>query len=68
VKTVSGRRLCRVLERHRWVLVRVGGSHHIYEKSGVDARLSVPVHGTRILTPGLLHHLLSQAGLSESDL
>jgi predicted RNA binding protein YcfA (HicA-like mRNA interferase family) len=44
------------------------GSHHIYEKDGVDIRLSVPVHGAQTLKPGLLRHLVTQAGLSESDL
>jgi predicted RNA binding protein YcfA (HicA-like mRNA interferase family) len=56
VKSVSGKELCRVLERHGWSLLRVQGSHHVYGMSGKLARLSVPVHGK----PG------SQAGSAPS--
>jgi predicted RNA binding protein YcfA (HicA-like mRNA interferase family) len=68
VKSVSGKELCRVLERHGWSLLRVQGSHHIYGMSGKLARLSVPVHGNRDLKQGLLRHLLRIAGLTERDL
>ena len=68
MKSVSGKDLCRVLERQGWALLRVNGSHHIYDKTGVVARLSVPVHGNDPLKTGLLKHLLKQADLSEADL
>ena len=31
MKSVSGRELARLVERHGWQLLRVNGSHHIYE-------------------------------------
>ncbi|MCU0936698.1 MAG: type II toxin-antitoxin system HicA family toxin [Gammaproteobacteria bacterium] len=65
---VSGKDLGKLLERHGWQLMRVTGSHHIYGKPGVMARLSVPVHGNRPLKVGLLRHLLKVAGLNESDI
>jgi predicted RNA binding protein YcfA (HicA-like mRNA interferase family) len=68
VKTVSGRELARVLERHGWSELRVNGSHHIFGKSGSVVRLSVPIHGSKPLKVGLLAHLLKQAGLTEADL
>ncbi|NJL27199.1 MAG: type II toxin-antitoxin system HicA family toxin [Thermoanaerobaculia bacterium] len=68
MKTVSGRHLCRVLERHGWVLRRIRGSHHIYAREGDTAILTVPVHGHRDLRIGILRQLLRDAGLSESDL
>ena len=68
MKSVSGKALKRVLERHGWILRRVHGSHHIYGKDGNVVRLSVPVHGNKPLKAGLFAHLLKQAGLSESDL
>jgi len=68
VKPVSGKELCRVLERHGWLLRRVHGSHHIYGKPGSIIRLSVPVHENHELTPALEHHLLANAGLTERDL
>lgn len=54
MKSVSGRQLCRVLERQGWTLLRIHGSHHIYGKSGSVVRLSVPVHGNQALKTGLL--------------
>ena len=60
---VSGRELCRLLERHGWSLLRIRGSHHVYGKPGVRVRLSVPVHGNQPLKRGLLTHLLKMAGL-----
>jgi predicted RNA binding protein YcfA (HicA-like mRNA interferase family) len=67
MKSIAGRDLARVLERHGWMLLRVHGSHHIYGKEGSDVRLSVPIHGNHPLKIGLLMHLLKSAGLTEED-
>jgi predicted RNA binding protein YcfA (HicA-like mRNA interferase family) len=68
MKSVSGKDFAKVLERHGWSLLRVQGSHHIYGKTGSDARLSVPIHGNQAIKIGLLRHLMKVAGLSEDDL
>jgi predicted RNA binding protein YcfA (HicA-like mRNA interferase family) len=68
MKSVSGKELATLLERHGWLLLRVTGSHHIYGQSGSPVRLSVPIHRNKPLKIGLLRHLLKQAGLSEDDL
>ena len=68
MKQVSGKRFCRILERHGWQLKRINGSHHIYGKSGHRARISVPVHGNKPLKLGLLKALMKIAGLTEDDL
>jgi predicted RNA binding protein YcfA (HicA-like mRNA interferase family) len=47
MKQVSGKRFCKVLELHGWVLQRVKGSHHVYGKKGVESKISVPVHGNK---------------------
>jgi len=52
VKGVSGKRLCKVLEDHGWVLQRIHGSHHIYAQPGNAVILTVPVHGNRDLKGG----------------
>lgn len=65
---ISGKRLCRSLERHGWQLSRISGSHHIYNhpnRPGVT--LVVPVHGNRDLKRGLLRSLLRLAGLSDAE-
>lgn len=64
MKPLSGKELCRLLERHGWTLLRVHGSHHVYGKPGSRVRLSVPVHSNQPLKIGLFRHLLKEAGLT----
>ncbi len=68
MKSISGKALCGVLRLHGWTLCRDNGSHHIFTKTGTDARISVPVHGSRPLKRGLLKRLIALAQLSEEDL
>jgi predicted RNA binding protein YcfA (HicA-like mRNA interferase family) len=69
MKAVSGKRFCKVLEKHGWVLKRkTKGSHFIYAKPGNPGTISVPVHGDRDLKKGLQADLMKQAGLTEADL
>ncbi len=68
MKPISGKEFTRILEQHGWVLMRIRGSHHIYGKSGVVVRLSVPVHGNKELKAGLLMHFLKIANLPEDVL
>jgi predicted RNA binding protein YcfA (HicA-like mRNA interferase family) len=68
MKSVSGKTLCKIIERKGWELKRVTGSHHIYIKQGVDAILSIPVHGNRDLPTGTLKSIMKDAGLIETDL
>ncbi len=68
MKAVSGKDLARVLERNGWLLLRIHGSHHIYGKAGVEARISIPIHKGAVLKRGLLNHLLRLAGLGDEDL
>jgi predicted RNA binding protein YcfA (HicA-like mRNA interferase family) len=68
MKSLSGREFAKVLAKHGWTLLHIQGSHHIYGKSGERARISVPVHGNKPLTIGLLGKFMKVAGLQESDL
>jgi len=68
MRSVSGKELARLVERHGWALLRVHGSHHIYGKEGSVVRVSIPIHGNAALKVGLLRHLMKMAGLSEADL
>jgi predicted RNA binding protein YcfA (HicA-like mRNA interferase family) len=67
MKAISGKDLCRILERSGWSLLRIHGSHHIYGKDGSIVRLSVPVHGSKPIKIGLLRHLLQAAGLTDAE-
>ncbi len=54
---MTGKEFARRLERTGWHLLRINGSHHLYEKHGRQEKISVPVHGNRELKKGLLRHL-----------
>lgn len=68
MKPVSGRELCRVLERHGWTLQRIRGSHHIYAHPGRPEIVTVPVHGNRDLRAGTQRAAMKAAGLTDADL
>ena len=68
MKSISGKNLCKVVERNGWTLKRVTGSHYIYTKQGIAAILSIPVHGNRDLPTGTLRRILKDAGLTEDDI
>lgn len=68
MKSISGRKLCQVIEKIGWKLVRVKGSHHIYTKENVSKIVVVPVHGNRDLPTGTLKGILKDAELTEDDI
>ncbi|NJK59645.1 MAG: type II toxin-antitoxin system HicA family toxin [Oscillatoriales cyanobacterium SM2_1_8] len=68
MKSVSGKTLCKIVERNGWVLKRVTGSHHIYSKGDTPVILSIPVHGNRDLPMGTLRGIMKDAVLNEMDL
>ncbi|MEX0271872.1 type II toxin-antitoxin system HicA family toxin [Leptolyngbyaceae cyanobacterium UHCC 1019] len=65
MKSISGKEFAKVLEQNEWVLLRIQGSHHIYGKSGVTDRISVPIHANKSLKTGLVRHFLKVARLSD---
>jgi predicted RNA binding protein YcfA (HicA-like mRNA interferase family) len=66
MKPLSGKALCKLVQNNGWVLKRIKGSHHIFEKAGLETTLSIPVHGNKDLKPGLQKALLRVAGLTET--
>ncbi|MBY0525292.1 MAG: type II toxin-antitoxin system HicA family toxin [Gemmataceae bacterium] len=63
MKALSGKDLCKLLEKHGWGLDHVSGSHHVYTHPDNPAILSVPVHAGKTLKKGLQHGILKTAGL-----
>lgn len=68
MKSVSGKKLCKIIEKLGWQLKRVTGSHHIYTKDDKDEILVIPVHGNRDLPLGTLKKILKDADLTEDDI
>ena len=66
MRVLSGKQFCRLIESRGWRLKRVRGSHHIYVKEGVAARISVPVHAAA-LKRGLQKHLMKIARIQDSE-
>lgn len=68
MKSISGKRFCKILEANGWVLKRINGSHFIYKKEGKEDIIVVPIHANEDLKEGLLLSMMKQAGLKEKDL
>jgi len=68
MKLISGKELCKIVQSKGWILRRIKGSHHIFEKTGLEITLSIPVHGNKTLKIGTLKSLMKQANLTENDL
>lgn len=67
MKSVSGKEMCRILERRGWVLTRIRSSHHRYQKPG-HPPVTVPVHKNKALKAGTQHEIMKHAGLTDADL
>lgn len=68
MKSISGKKLCQVVERFGWKLARIKGSHYIYTKENVSAIIVIPIHGNRDLPIGTLKSILKDSGLTEDDI
>lgn len=68
MKTISGKRMCQILESKGWGLARVTGSHHIFVHQGSNLRITVPVHGNQNLKSGLQRAVMKLAGVAEDEL
>ncbi len=67
MKSVSGKELCKVVEKKGWILKRINGSHHIFKKFGVEHLLVIPVHKNKDLKHGLLKAIMKLAHISEQE-
>lgn len=68
MKSISGKDLCRLLEKKGWQLKKIHGSHHVYMTAGRKERVSVPVHGNKDLKVGMLKSIMKIAKISENEL
>jgi predicted RNA binding protein YcfA (HicA-like mRNA interferase family) len=68
MKSISGKQLCKIVEKRGWILQRITGSHYIYENPQEEKILSIPVHSNQDLKIGTLKALMKIANLIEDDL
>ena len=68
MKPVTGKEMCRVLQRRGWTLARIKGAHHIYKRSSAPRPIPVPVHGNAVLKTGTQRAIMREAGLTDADI
>ncbi|NCR42222.1 MAG: type II toxin-antitoxin system HicA family toxin [Microcystis aeruginosa W13-11] len=68
MKSISGKKLCKIIEKKGRILKKITGGHHIYEKPNENRILSIPVHRNQDLKLGTLKSIMKIAQLSEDDL
>jgi predicted RNA binding protein YcfA (HicA-like mRNA interferase family) len=68
MKSISGKKLCKIVEKKGWILKKITGSHHIYEQPNENKIISIPVHRNQDLKLGTLKSIMKIAQLSEDEL
>jgi predicted RNA binding protein YcfA (HicA-like mRNA interferase family) len=68
MKSISGKKLCKIVEKKGWILKKITGSHHIYEKTNENKIISIPVHRNQDLKLGTLKSIMKMTQLLEDDL
>jgi predicted RNA binding protein YcfA (HicA-like mRNA interferase family) len=68
MKSISGKKFAKLLEKKGWILTRINGSHHIYTKDGHKEHISIPVHKNQLLKIGLQRYFMKIANISEEEL
>ena len=68
MKSISGKKLCKIVAKKGWCLKKITGSHHIYQKPESSQILSIPIHRNKDLKIGTLKALMKIAELTEEDL
>ena len=58
------REIKKLLEADGWRLVRVCGSHNQFRKAGNPYAVTVPNHGSRCISIGVIQDLEKKTGLS----
>lgn len=57
MKSISGKKLCKIIEKKGWILKKNTGSHHIYEKPSESKIISIPVHRNQDLKIGTVYNV-----------
>lgn len=64
---ITGREAVRALAKLGWVVVVQKGSHVQLKHPDRGGRVTVPVHGSETLGPGLLRSIMNQAGCTVEE-
>lgn len=66
MRTLSGKDVCLILEKHGYVQVRQRGSHIIMQKQAKDSSTTIPVPNHKELRIGTLRSIIRQSGIEKT--
>jgi len=66
-KTLSGKDVCRILQKHGFKEVRRKGSHVIMQKSIAGSTITVPVPDHKEIRTGTLISTIRQSGVQRTE-
>lgn len=67
---ISGKEVCKAMEKEGFVFVRQTGSHRIYQKKTEEGVITIPIpiHSNKPLKKGTLHNILRKTGITKEKL
>jgi len=65
--SLSSREVCRILQKHGFVIVRQKGSHIILRKQLPDRGITVPVPNHSEIAKGTLKSIIDQSEIPKSE-
>jgi predicted RNA binding protein YcfA (HicA-like mRNA interferase family) len=68
MKSISGKKIKKLLEIKGWIHHRTTGSHWVYKNPVTRKAISIPIHGNRDLPIGTLKSIMKDAELSADDI
>lgn len=67
LRTLSGKQVCDILEKHGFIQVRQRGSHIVMQKRLPGTTITAPVPNHVELRIGIFQSIIRQSGLSKSE-
>jgi len=67
LRVLSGREVCKILNRHGFVEVRRRGSHVVMQKSSEESTITVPIPEHKERKLGTLRSILRQSGIDRKE-
>ena len=68
LRVLSGKDVCKILERHGFIEARKRGSHTAMQKRTPESTVTIPVPDHKELRSGALMSIIRQSGLPRSEL
>jgi len=67
LRVLSGKEVCKILEKHGFVEMRKRGSHIAMQQKQEDATITIPVPDHKEIRRGTLLSIIRQSGLPKSE-